>query len=105
MIGSLGGAAPPIKEWGVDGPVVNGVSPGSEGRPGPQLNPREKLSSYCGLTTIRTYPSLPPFSPRAHPQYLNLLLASLTTLTLQWFTTGLSIMIAYRTPTVGLGCR
>ncbi|KAK5109262.1 hypothetical protein LTR85_003445 [Meristemomyces frigidus] len=61
-------------------------------------------ADYCGLhmDAIHAYPEW-----SAMPSYLyrRIFSASLWALFLQWGTTGASIMIAYSTMTVGLGCR
>ncbi|KAK5117926.1 hypothetical protein LTR85_008700 [Meristemomyces frigidus] len=59
---------------------------------------------YCGLypAPIHAYPR---WSAMPSEVYRRILSASLWALFVQWGTTGASIMIAYLTPTVGLGCR
>ncbi|KAK5699682.1 hypothetical protein LTR97_005811 [Elasticomyces elasticus] len=59
---------------------------------------------YCGLNTrvIRAYPT---WSELPADVYKRLFAASFVALCLQWGTTGASIVIAYKTPTVGFGCR
>lgn len=61
-------------------------------------------TKYCGLDTsaINAYPR---WSALPSEVYRRIFSASLWALFLQWGTTGASILIAYLTPTVGLGCR
>ena len=61
-------------------------------------------AQYCGLDTqpILAYPAWGDIPSEI---YKRIVVASVLALFLQWGTTGASIMIAYLTPTVGLGCR
>lgn len=61
-------------------------------------------AQYCGLGTspILAYPG---WSAMPAEVYRRIFAASLWALFLQWGTTGASILIAYLTPTIGLGCR
>ncbi|OQO12049.1 hypothetical protein B0A48_02688 [Cryoendolithus antarcticus] len=59
---------------------------------------------YCGIGTqgIRAYAK---WSSMSAEVYRRIIGASCAAIFLQWGTTGASVIIAYTTPTVGLGCR
>jgi len=64
-----------------------------------------ETAAYCGLdmrTSILAYPKWTEIPSKI---YGRIFAASLVALLLQWGTTGSSILIAYLTPTIGLGCR
>ena len=61
-------------------------------------------AKYCGLNTTRVI-AYPNWGAVPSEVYRRIVAASTIALFLQWGTTGASILIAYRTPTVGLGCR
>ncbi|KAK3623666.1 hypothetical protein LTR56_020503 [Elasticomyces elasticus] len=64
----------------------------------------QSTALYCGLDAraIRAYPT---WSELPAEVYKRLFAASVAGLCVQWGTTGASIVIAYKTPTVGFGCR
>ena len=71
-------------------------------------------SAYCGLQTqqpICAYPawSAHPDTPRlrsmSHSVHERIVIASVVAMFVQWGTAGPSIIMAYRTPTIGMGCR
>ncbi|TDL21417.1 hypothetical protein BD410DRAFT_840613 [Rickenella mellea] len=62
-----------------------------------------EVAKYCGLTrNINAYPTWSEIPAEA---WHNIVYASLIAIFVQWGTTGPAILIAYLTPTVGLGCR
>ncbi|KAK5151862.1 hypothetical protein LTS14_008996 [Recurvomyces mirabilis] len=63
-----------------------------------------ETARYCGVATrsIRAYPT---WTKMPSEVYRRMFAAALAGLFVQWGTTGASILIAYKTPTVGLGCR
>jgi hypothetical protein len=61
-------------------------------------------AKYCGLNTARIV-AYPNWGAIPSEVYRRIAAASAIALFLQWGTTGASILIAYLTPTVGLGCR
>jgi hypothetical protein len=69
---------------------------------------KSQMASYCDLSHDR-----PGFHDTAYPEFHKidpcvwgrLLKAAAVAIILQWGTTGPSILIAFLTPTVGLGCR
>lgn len=74
------------------------------------LGPSSCTAKYCGLGDISTDPivAYPNWSKmvRMGPEiWRRMAAASIIALFLQWGTTGASILIAFLTPTVGLGCR
>ena len=63
----------------------------------------DQLSAYIGSpNTSRPYS---PWREIPGKTWQNIIIASLIAILVQWGTTGPSIMIAYLTPTIGLGCR
>ena len=60
---------------------------------------------YCGLGADTPIYAYPQWSALPAEVYRRIFAASLWALFLQWGTTGASILIAYQTPTIGLGCR
>lgn len=61
-------------------------------------------AGYCGLHKVPVV-AFPKWSDIPSPIYRRILAASLWGLFVQWGTTGASILIAFLTPTIGLGCR
>jgi len=61
-------------------------------------------ASYCGLGNQRIL-AYTPWDRIPHKVYKSMLAASIIAFVVQGGTTGASILIAYLTPTVGLGCR
>ncbi|KAI6826728.1 hypothetical protein KC332_g1721 [Hortaea werneckii] len=69
---------------------------------------RVDTAVYCGLasrTQVLAYPEWHAMGTGDFPVYKHILGASAAALFLQWGTTGASILIAYKTPTAGFGCR
>ncbi|KAI7570457.1 hypothetical protein KC343_g2192 [Hortaea werneckii] len=69
---------------------------------------RVDTAIYCGLasrTQVLAYPEWRAMGTGDFPVYKHILGASAAALFLQWGTTGASILIAYKTPTAGFGCR
>ena len=63
-----------------------------------------KTATYCGIDTrsILAYPKWGDITPGV---WRDIVVASVFALIVQWGTSGASVLIAYLTPTVGLGCR
>ena len=68
------------------------------------LADRRDTARYCGLQNhdLVAYPRWGQIPSKV---YRRMIVASVVALLLQWGTTGASILIAFLTPTVGLGCR
>ncbi|KAK5111673.1 hypothetical protein LTR62_004778 [Meristemomyces frigidus] len=66
--------------------------------------PCAETAIYCGLGTgsIKAYPT---WGDMPSEVYRRMFAAAVAGVFVQWGTTGASILIAYKTPTVGLGCR
>jgi hypothetical protein len=63
----------------------------------------QQTAAYCGLTPDQP---LPPYIEDISADiWKRILIASLFAIFMQWGTTGPAILIAYLTPTQGLGCR
>ncbi|KAE9378440.1 hypothetical protein N431DRAFT_400117 [Stipitochalara longipes BDJ] len=67
----------------------------------------EELEAYCGLTPNRQDRRFAyiGFSQVDSAVWMRVLSAAVVAIIIQWGTTGPSIIIAFLTPTVGLGCR
>ncbi|RMX95866.1 hypothetical protein D0868_11497 [Hortaea werneckii] len=88
--------------------------PPAQGQQPPPVAPDEftgdrvDTAMYCGLasrTRVLAYPEWQAMGEGDFPVYKHILGASAAALFLQWGTTGASILIAYKTPTAGFGCR
>lgn len=64
----------------------------------------DQVAAYCGLQNINlnAYASWSELDAQV---FHHLLFASLAGIIVQWGTTGPAILVAYKTPSVGLGCR
>ncbi|KAK5163217.1 uncharacterized protein LTR77_010803 [Saxophila tyrrhenica] len=64
-----------------------------------------EVATYCNLNINSSILAYPEWSTIPSKVYKRIFEAMFVALFLQWGTTGASIMIAYLTPTTGLGCR
>lgn len=64
----------------------------------------DQVAAYCGMPDINlnAYASWPELDAQV---LHHLIFASLAGIIVQWGTTGPAILVAYKTPAVGLGCR
>lgn len=86
-------------------PNVPGVSWNSTGKAEANLSgDSHKTSLYCGLAT-RPIHAYPRWKEIPGSVWKHMLAASVMAIFVQWGTTGPSILIAYFTPTIGVGCR
>ena len=65
----------------------------------------ERTAAYCGLGRDKRHATYADWAEIPLLIKMRMFYAALLALALQWSTTGASIMIAYMTPAVGLGCR
>ena len=64
-----------------------------------------QTAAYVGLSMHDHIVAYPEWINIPSDAFRRIIGASLTAMFVQWGTTGASILIAYKTPTVGLGCR
>ena len=64
-----------------------------------------ELAEYTELPLNRPLPAYPEFRSRQPHVWWHSIIAGFLAMFVQWGTTGSAVLIAYLTPTVGLGCR